>query len=668
MPLSDHIPVIDDRTYADIVDEARARIPRYASEWTDLNESDPGMTLVELFAWLSEMQIFRMSQVPLLNYLKFLELVGIDLDPARPATARVTFPVEPGFARASTIVPTLTQLATEEPDADGPILFELDRALVAIRAQLQAVQSFDGYVFRDLSADNAAVGDPDAVPPAPFAPFGTALGPDAGLYLGFSEELPDVTFSLTFWSDNRDRNVQVLRCENAGIYEMSRIAWETWDGREWQPVTILKDDTWRLTRTGVLQIRGPKTGLAQPIAVGRVAAPLFWLRGRVTRNDFQRPPRLLAVRTNTGVATQAETIEFESVGGSNGEANQTFTLGDAPVLPGSLVLEVNEGRGYEVWQEVPDFAGSTPDDLHYILNRATGELRFGDGREARIPVGNPKAPRNIRARFYQVGGGARGNVASGQINALQSAIDGIDGDGVGNLFPVAGGTDEEPLKDAMRRAPVTLKSRERAVTSEDFEELALRAANVARARALPLYHPDYPGIDVPGVVTVVVVPDTEDPAPQPTEGTLNAVCALLNERRLLTTELYITGPVYKTVTVTAEIVVEDNADLAEVKEFALDSLELYFHPLHGGETSDPLRPADDPARSGGGWPFGGDIFYSLLYKRLLTSGVKRIQTLEIALDTEEFGACKDVAVPPGTLLVNGLHQIDVRYDNEEGDA
>ena len=79
MPLEDHLPQIDDRRYDDIVAEVRTRIARYTPEWqpvwTDLNDSDPGITIVQVFAWLSEMLMYRMAQVPKLNYLKFLELI-----------------------------------------------------------------------------------------------------------------------------------------------------------------------------------------------------------------------------------------------------------------------------------------------------------------------------------------------------------------------------------------------------------------------------------------------------------------------------------------------------------------------------------------------------------------------------------------------------------------
>ena len=91
MALKTVTPNLDDRRYDDIVTEAKALITRYAPEWTNHNDSDPGITLIQLFAWMTDMQLFRLNQVPELNYIKFLELLGIELKPALPARAELTF-------------------------------------------------------------------------------------------------------------------------------------------------------------------------------------------------------------------------------------------------------------------------------------------------------------------------------------------------------------------------------------------------------------------------------------------------------------------------------------------------------------------------------------------------------------------------------------------------
>ena len=91
MPLQ--APIIDDRRFEDIVEEARTLIPRYTPEWTDLNDNEPGMALVQLFAWMTDMMLFRLAQVPEAHYIKFLQLLGIELRPAEPAHAEITFPL-----------------------------------------------------------------------------------------------------------------------------------------------------------------------------------------------------------------------------------------------------------------------------------------------------------------------------------------------------------------------------------------------------------------------------------------------------------------------------------------------------------------------------------------------------------------------------------------------
>src|SRR6266446_7430711 len=129
MPLD--APNLDDRRFADIVTEANTLIPRYAPEWTNFNPSDPGIALVELFAWMTDMLLYRLNQVPERNYIKFLQLLGIELEAAKPAQVEVTFKL----ARPDTvsvIVPSGAQVSAPGGDGGQPIVFETDRAVIAI--------------------------------------------------------------------------------------------------------------------------------------------------------------------------------------------------------------------------------------------------------------------------------------------------------------------------------------------------------------------------------------------------------------------------------------------------------------------------------------------------------------------------------------------------------
>jgi predicted phage baseplate assembly protein len=404
--------------------------------------------------------------------------------------------------------------------------------------------------------------------------------------------------------------------------------------------------------------------------MGRITdAQLYWIRVRLAKNGYDETPRLFAVLTNTVTATQAQTIRDEIIGGSDGRPGQTFTLANKPVIElptpytvkgadgrtinvTSVQLEIDEGSGSLAWQEVEDFFSSKKTDPHYTIDRTTGQITFGDGTFGRIPVANPAEPNsNIIARVYRFGGGKQGNVGAGSINALQTFVGGVDT--VTNLEPSLGGTDEETLDAAKLRAPQQLKSKNRAVTADDFEYLAEHTSGVsiARAKALPLVHPKFPGTPIPGVVTVIVVPQSDAPNPMPGAATLAIVCAQLNNYRLLTSEVYVVAPTYRMVLIEATILVKTDSDLSVVKKAVEQALITWFHPLKGGS-------------EGTGWPFGGTIFYSDVYRVVLqVPGVSRLQDnqLVIWLDNQRQPFCRDVPINNGELVYSQGHKISVTY-------
>ena len=345
-----------------------------------------------------------------------------------------------------------------------------------------------------------------------------------------------------------------------------------------------------------------------------------------------------------------ETVRHEVLGGSNGRRDQVFTLDNTPVLAGTLRLTIDQQSGFEPWTEVPDFFGSGPNDLHYALNRTTGEIRFGDGFHGAIPIANPANPgANVVADEYRYGGGTQGNVAAGTLHALRNAVEGIDDNAIRNVMPSYGGRDEETLDEAKQRAPAAIRARCRAVTVDDFEYFATQAANVARANALPLHHPEFPDVQVPGVITVVVVPDSDEPDPMPSDGMLRTVCAYLDQRRLLTSEVYVVPPEYQLVKVSVDVTAIDSADLAAVHRDVAAALSTYFHPLRGGD-------------DGHGWPFGGTILFSRAFQHVLSvPGVDSVGSLIISVDGVEAPECRDIPIRDGALVYSVGHDIRVSY-------
>ena len=665
MPLEDAIPVIDDRRYDEILAELRTRIARYTPEWTpvwtDLNDSDPGITLAQLFAWLAEMLIFRMARVPELNYLKFLQLLGIELRPRQPALAEIAFGVEESHTKAAVTVPPRTQVSAEDPQGGPPVVFETERAIDALAVRLESVLAFDSYDFRDITTANTST-------LAGYAPFGDLAPVDAALHLGFRYPAAwpgdrtafpqaDIDLAITVAQDSGAANT--LQCGSAQTraFASAQIAWDGWNGTAWQCLDLLRDDTLALTRSGHVLLKAPAPGtLRLGAAETNVTPDAFWIRARLASTSYERPPQLRTVRINTVAARQAETIRNEVLGGATGRRDQVLTLANTPVVEGSLALEIDEGSGFERWTEEPDLFGSGPGDRHFTLNPGTGEVRFGDGKNGAIPVANvDNADANIVAREYRFGGGSRANVPAGAIKTLMTAVAGIDAGAVTNLFAAYGGREEETLDEAKKRATRGVRARCRAVTAEDYEYFAGQAGNIRRAKALPLFHPAFPDVKVPGVVTVIVVPDSDAPAPMPSEGTLRTVCALLDERRTLTTELYVIAPTYQPVEVDGEIIVRDDADPAAVKKAIEEALSTYFHPLKGGD-------------DGQGWPFGGTIHYSKLHQCVFSiDGVDRIDTLVVVLDGQKSEPCTNVPIRPNSLLYTTEHHLQVTYDQRAGD-
>jgi hypothetical protein len=140
-------PNLDDRSFEDIVQEAIRLIPQYCPEWTNHNRSDPGITLIELFAWMTEMSLYRMNRVPEKNFLAFLELMGISLTPPQPARTVVKFAIHPKADRV--VVPSATRVGTK-PGVDGSYAtFETDADVVVTNNDLVKCMSQHHDTFAD---------------------------------------------------------------------------------------------------------------------------------------------------------------------------------------------------------------------------------------------------------------------------------------------------------------------------------------------------------------------------------------------------------------------------------------------------------------------------------------------------------------------------------------
>ncbi len=647
MPLSDALPQIDDRQFDNLVAEAKTRIPRYTTEWTDFNPGDAGFALVELFAWMTELLIFRLNQVPLLNYIKFLQLIGIELNPALPAQATLVFPVQKGFAQSTVNVAAGTQVSADAPDGGTPIVFETQTALVALQAPLDAVMAYDGTYTVDVTPSNTTTS-------AGFQPFGALAPQNAALLLGFNPTQPfpgGTTLSLGFWPSFKRALPPPMPCGGGAspVFAPARFVWEYFAGTSWQPLKVLSDSTIAFTVPGYVRLQLPAAGLIVLSTMpGKTDAKRAWIRARLAATFYEQAPVLALVQANAVDALAAQTVLNEVVGGSDGTPNQTFTLSSTPVLDGTLDLWIDEGSGPEPWTQVDDFSGSDGNATVYLLDPTTGTITLGNGDQGEIPTANlQNLSGSIVARSYKFGGGARTNIGAGTTLTLMTGIAGIDAGNIGLPYDAAGGADEETLDQAKNRAPEALKSKDRAVTVEDYELLAMQSGPIARAKALPLVNPNFPGQSVPGTVTVIVVPSVTTPVanapPTPSPGLLRTVCAYLDQRRLIATELYVVAPTYVPVSISLQVLAQPDADTGALQTTVENAIAAYLDPLTGGSL--------DPTRAGTGWPFGGTIYFvNILRIATQDSDVLSVAEVTITLNGAPAPGCTDVPIPAGALL------------------
>ncbi len=658
-------PKLDDRQFQDLVDEAKKRIPHYCKEWTDHNVSDPGVTLIELFAWMTDILLYRLNQVPDKHTIKFMEMLGITLQEPVPAQVPVTFWLSAPQETAVTI-PAGTEVASTQTETNPSIIFTTNTDFRVEPPQLSQVisrvasgsgKTYQSHNLRRLQAGFDGV---DIFTDTPKV--------DDALYFGFENDLSQ--HILGFQADFDPAG-------GAGVDPtLPPVVWEASTGdseHRWQPCDVDMDTTKGMNSAGRIQIHVPDMG---KYSVNK--ENLYWVRVRVKEitavekqegmRPYQKSPRLRQATTTswggTTPATHARLIGQAFLGQSDGTPGQRFRLQVTPILrrqPEETLLVRVEGEDDQAWQEAPDFADSDAHSRHFTLDGVTGELQLGPA--VRQPDGTIKLygaipPRGANLIFqqYRYGGGQIGNVQAGILNTLKTAIPYIAR--VTNREAAWGGLDAETLEAAMMRAPALLRSRDRAVTEADFEFLARQALPAAIGRVKCLQpRPSKAGQVAPGQVYVLVVPRAPNPAGylEPArleldEADVAALAAYLDERRLLTTRLDIRAPAYRWVTVRAQLRATPGANEANVEAEVLARLYRFLNPLTGGP-------------DGKGWEFGRELFLSDVYQSL--QGIPNVQFIR---NVEMFAAApggepqgnaeESVEVVAHGVIASGVHEVE----------
>ncbi|MEM1395352.1 MAG: putative baseplate assembly protein, partial [Cyanobacteria bacterium P01_H01_bin.150] len=657
---------------------------RYCPEWTNHNPSDPGITLIEMFAWLTDQMLLRFNQVPRRNYVAFLELLGIRLNPPSPASCELTFYLSAAQTQEVRI-PRFTEVATVRTETEEAVIFTTDKELVIGNPQIQylfgadtTAETIPNQDLRNLNPYNRRWQDLEET-----LLFDEPSMPGNCFYLVLSESENSIegnAIAITFKGE---------AARTTGIDPNNPpLRWQAWDGQKWVNVLRKKNDdkTKGFSFEGVAQpLEGTDVILHLPLQLPIVDFDTeyrgHWIRCTyVYPQELQQPysssPSIfgLAVRSIGGAvkATQCIRVEQELLGVSNGKAGQKFELQSKPVLKREpsfgehirikLPGERSENPlDWEQWQEVPDFAVSTPEDCHYTIDSQTGEVQFGPlvrepsqlrkqiyqrgqvqpvGRIVRgdnhradnlatyIPpsvsnAGNvalerqygkvPSPASEIYMMAYRTGGGTIGNVKVGKITVIKNSIPYVKS--VINYKDADGGTDPESLDEAAIRVPELLRTRECGVTPEDFERIA-RTASGKVARAHCLTKPEH---TTAGIVRLLIVPqmvnlDNFDfrRGMHPNNFALSRefkeeIESYTSNRKPLGVQIKLEQPEYTGVSVRAEIILEPQYNnlrdeekihkIQKIRDNVLMVIYRFLNPLVGGF-------------EGKGWDLGGSVYSS----------------------------------------------------------
>jgi len=644
MPLE--LPILDDRRFKDLVEELEERLKRQLPEQAVIAPGDPVHAMVDLFAWLTETILYRANLIPERQRRAFLNLLQIPIRPAIPAQGIIAVDV----IGSQPDLPTL--LGSESEMRAGEQVFSTAGELqptplvmhIMIKEELdsEALNAI-GLTESDLSelyAPNPTIKDPKgsdgkkhkmvSFRPRNLVPGQTLLSLeqsiDKAFYLAFSvppklknstgelrKRLAGITLNIGLAPDDS------ILAEQESEPPPRNLRWElAWEDANdgnlyYTPLELVHDSSKGGRQPGVARLRLPSNhqmleplvqddpqfagyGSTPPAAPDSVKPEqmMFWIR-LTSPDDSALKLGYLGVNCVEIHGNGVKRDQMLGVG--NGQPGQYLDLPRGDIDADSLQLEVEENNQFFPWRQVSHFAEAGRDDRVYRLDAASGTIQFGDGVRGR----RPQEGAAIRAAQFKYGGGVAGNLPANSIKKLDREMPRIK---LRQEWATIGGVDAETLSQAEQRIPSFLSHRNRAVTEEDFETLAVNNPinPVARAETIAGLLPgDNIGSlrrNIPGVVSLFVLPPGNPRVgggPRPTAGLLKDLYAWLKKRVLIGTELFVLSPEFVQVAVSVNIRVLDPRTQQQTLNAVNAAITEYLWPLAPG------------GPRGKGWPMGYSV-------------------------------------------------------------
>jgi predicted phage baseplate assembly protein len=658
----------DERDFQALVNEARGRVAVQCPEWTEHNVSDPGITLIETFAWMTEMLVYRLNRVPDKLHVALLKLLGIELAPPAAATADLRFMLAAPAAAPIVIPGHETEVTARGAVGDEPVVFRVqERFTIAPLRPTAFLLQRGGTVAAipvvDGTARAAGAGEPA---------YSSEPRVDDALYIGFGGRLDRLVLRV---------EVEGSRAQGVGIDpDAPPLRWEVPQGNEWVPTDVISDTTGGFNKPqGAIELQMPRR-TSEATVGGRKGA---WVRCRVdelTRFGlpsprYTHPPRIHSITASViGALVPAEdarTVVDEVLGESDGTPGQTFRLRHTPAIEmrDDETLEVRDpGESeWKAWERREAFDASDPADCHYRFDAAAGEIELGPAIRARrkgwLQHGRiPPKGAQLRMSRYRYGGGVRGSVPARTLTELRNPVPGVAT--VTNPRSAEGAVEAETLDVGRLRAAYELRTRYRAVTAEDFEFLAVEGSvKVKRARCIdPEPGRATPVYVLPAVANAARALSYDELTAEPE--LLEEVAAYLDERRLVGTQVDVKPVPLRGVTVVADVLIERTAHTDVVAGRIRDALYRFVNPLVGGSLDG----------EGEGWEFGRPLndgeLYGLVHDVPGVSRVWMVRMYETNPATpgqpEPEPVGSRFVLEPHELLCSATHRVRARHPDATG--
>ena len=546
---------LDNDSFENLIEEYRSRIAGIYPDWTNYNYSDPGMTFLELFAWLRENQQYYMEQLGPDHYREFFRLAGFS--PKGRECARILAEAVPGSIRGELTIPAGSRFVS------GGLSFETTGEEYVPDAVILRAEHLDEKgrtVFFVEAGQLAYQGD------FSFSPFGTEPQAGASMQLTVSGQIPAGNdFRLTLQLGENGRNAAAY-----GISKnLTELKWEYLSAGGFVPLTVVSDETNGLLYAGRITFRMER---------GPAAPDGLKIRATLVSGSFDIAPVINGLSLSQIELSQIRTHRWPEglvIADGSGFPDQVCEIPQKNFLMESLLVEVEDeqhpGRMIP-WTRTDDFLFLGPEARQYLPDEAEGTIRFGNGWHGMPPEGK------IMLRAVTETAGSAGNIKIGSVLNPESQKN------LGARFSmtrlISPGRDPETREQTLLRIIREKDRVQRAVTLSDYEHLAMETPGLC-IHSCHAWSED----SDPMTVHLAVRPGDGRRTMALTEQEKSIITKYFEDRRLIGTKLSLHSPSYIRVDISVEAVpspqYRDAAVLLEdeIRSWFEERKAIYGKPL-----------------------------------------------------------------------------------------